>query len=301
MNSMLTSVLHDKERPASKESSIQDHQFVVNSVQSHIFLVLTFWRYWHAAQVLVLLKNLLTAGSCSWVSSLQLSWESPERSGDAWKKKLSFMTEGSSVSCWHPPEVQTEWFLADFFSRITADCRLPLWVWPWFEQDFCQKAFRLKRVHANHLISVSVCLGMWLKRLPYLSRVCHSHRRSGRKQFSRCVLQTPFSKDAFRIDSVLGRTPCRGCQMPGFAFMQANYLNDSEWCRPLNHNRYRNVLRAFCQGVSHLLGTPGCGDFPGLFWSSKMTADQNTQGSFFRQMCCKPRQKHSIQACRISN
>ena len=37
MNSMLTSVLHDKERPASKESSIQDHQFVVNSVQSHIF------------------------------------------------------------------------------------------------------------------------------------------------------------------------------------------------------------------------------------------------------------------------
>ena len=45
MNSMLTSVLHDKERPASKEPSIQDHQFVVNSVQSHIFLVLTFWRY----------------------------------------------------------------------------------------------------------------------------------------------------------------------------------------------------------------------------------------------------------------
>ena len=40
------------------------------------------------------------------------------------------------------------------------------------------------------------------------------------------MLQTPFWKDAFRIDSVLGRTPCRGCQMPGFAFMQANYLND---------------------------------------------------------------------------
>ena len=88
------------------------------------------------------------------------------------------MKETRRIS-WHPPEVQTECFLADFFSRITADCRLPLWVWPWFEHDFCKKAFRLKRVHANHLIRVSVCLGMWLKRPPYLSGVCHSHRRSG--------------------------------------------------------------------------------------------------------------------------
>ena len=34
------------------------------------------------------------------------------------------MTEGSSVSCWHPPEVQTEWFLADFFQelQLIADC-----------------------------------------------------------------------------------------------------------------------------------------------------------------------------------
>ena len=35
--------------------------------------------------------------------------------------------------------------------------------------------------------------------------------------FQRCIL---------RIDSVLGRTHCRGCQMPEFVFMQANYLND---------------------------------------------------------------------------
>jgi len=42
------------------------------------------------------------------------------------RKKPSFVTEAASVSCWHLVEVQTEWFLADFSSRIAADCRLPL-------------------------------------------------------------------------------------------------------------------------------------------------------------------------------
>ena len=40
------------------------------------------------------------------------------------------------------------------------------------------------------------------------------------------MLQTPFSKDAVRIDAGLGRTQCQGSQLQGFAFMQANYLND---------------------------------------------------------------------------
>ena len=66
-----------------------------------------------------------------------------QKSGDVWKNidgelpvgwiKQSFMTEGAFVNWWHPPEVQTESCFAEHLSTFA----LPLWVWPWFEHDFC--------------------------------------------------------------------------------------------------------------------------------------------------------------------
>ena len=57
---------------------------------------------------------------------------------------------------------------------------------------------------------VSICLSMWLKSSLHLSRVCHSHPMSWRDQFSRCMLEEPFWKDAFKINSELVCTQCRG-------------------------------------------------------------------------------------------
>ena len=53
-------------------------------------------------------------------------------------------------------------------------------------------------------------LGPRLSRSLDLSRVCHNHQRSRMEHFSHCMFQTPFWKDAFRIDSRLG------CFLPPF-------------------------------------------------------------------------------------
>ena len=53
-------------------------------------------------------------------------------------------------------------------------------------------------------------LGPRLSRSLDLSRVCHNHQRSRIEHFSHCMFQTPFWKDAFRIDSRLG------CFLPPF-------------------------------------------------------------------------------------
>ena len=52
--------------------------------------------------------------------------------------------------------------------------------------------------------------GPQLSRSLDLSRVCHSHPMSRREEFSQCVLQRPFSKEACKIDSRLG------CFLPPF-------------------------------------------------------------------------------------
>ena len=53
-------------------------------------------------------------------------------------------------------------------------------------------------------------LGLRLSRSLDLSRVCHNHQRSRIEHFSHCMFQTPFAKEASRIDSRLG------CFLPPF-------------------------------------------------------------------------------------
>ena len=149
-----------------------------------------------------------------------------EKSGDVWKNidselpvrwiKQSFMTERAFVNWWHPPEVQTESCFAEHLSQHL--------------HYLCESDHGLNKTSAGAVQSynipyesygLSICLSMWLKSSLHVSRVCHSHQTSWRDQFSRFMLGTPFWKDAFRINSGLAFTQCRGCQVRRSCLMQA--------------------------------------------------------------------------------
>ena len=68
----------------------------------------------------------------------------------------------------------------------------------------CESAVQSDNIPCESSSGVSICLVMRLKRSPHLSRVCRS------QQFSCRMLETPFWKGAFRIDSRLG------CFLPPF-------------------------------------------------------------------------------------
>ena len=85
------------------------------------------------------------------------------------------MTERAFVSCWHPPEVQSERCFAEHLSTIAfALC--------------CESDRGLNKTSAGAVQSdnipcesssgVFICLVMQLKRSPHLSRVGHSHQMS---------------------------------------------------------------------------------------------------------------------------
>ena len=191
----------------SKESSIQDPQFVANSVQSHIFLVLTFWTYWHAAQVLILLKNLLTAASCSWVSSQlsqqallgkprEISWCLQEKSGVSWLKQ-HLLAVGTLLK--YRQNGAWQIFLQEL--HLIADC-------------LCESDRGLKRTSdLTGCPPAWAILGMRLNRSTCVKSVPQPSEVTHRTAFAVHAPNT-FLKDAFRIDSALGRAHCRDCSVP---------------------------------------------------------------------------------------
>ena len=172
---MLFAMLQDNGTPGNEEWSIQEPGFVACSVQSYVFLVLTFWRKicWCAAQLLFILKNLPITASGSRERAPSDVWREINPESPVGHIRESFMTKLTSVSWWCPRKDhkgtfrvsglqggalvlnRTEFRDWDNICQLVARCKSTdrkvicrtlfnhyswflLWIWSWVHLVFCR-------------------------------------------------------------------------------------------------------------------------------------------------------------------
>ena len=97
-NLMLASMLQNNEPPANRASKTPGLlQAPFSPISSWFSPILTFWKYWCAAQVLIPLKNLLTAAPCRCP-------QNPEKTGAIWKD-----IKGELPAGWIKQSFRTAW------------------------------------------------------------------------------------------------------------------------------------------------------------------------------------------------